>query len=389
MNGRVYDPVLGRFISADPQVQFASNLQSYNRYSYVHNNPLSFTDPSGYGLFEKIKKAFKKGARVLSLQYAISEWVAHQSKKNALFQAVVRVGMLAGCYSNPGTAALCAAATSAGFTLLNGGSVGDAIREGMIAGATALAFNGVGNMTQPGGSLGGSGVFGKAIAHGIVGGTSSKLSGGSFRSGFLAAGATAGINGSLGTKGDPTLALMRSAIAGGVGSELGGGKFANGATTGSFSYLFNDLAHEGTAPRPIDWRGIGGRILGGIRSVVNPILSALTITGSTPQYTLYRHYGYAADAALFEGGLRPGSYATTADGVPMTGAVAQDRLALPHAAPPDAYYNVHAPVGTPVIGPTIVQPTITPPRSGGGIEFIFPEGTPPGTVFGPVPIPLQ
>jgi RHS repeat-associated protein len=48
MNGRVYDPDLGRFLSPDPTVQFVANLQSYNRYSYVLNNPLSFTDPTGF-----------------------------------------------------------------------------------------------------------------------------------------------------------------------------------------------------------------------------------------------------------------------------------------------------------------------------------------------------
>lgn len=48
MNGRVYDSELGRFMSADPFVQAPYNSQSYNRYSYVFNNPLSFTDPSGY-----------------------------------------------------------------------------------------------------------------------------------------------------------------------------------------------------------------------------------------------------------------------------------------------------------------------------------------------------
>ena len=48
MNGRVYDPVLGRFLSADPYVQAPLFSQSYNRYSYVWNNPLSMVDPSGY-----------------------------------------------------------------------------------------------------------------------------------------------------------------------------------------------------------------------------------------------------------------------------------------------------------------------------------------------------
>ena len=48
MGGRVYDPVIGRFLSADPFVQAPGNTLSYNRYSYVFNNPLSYTDPSGY-----------------------------------------------------------------------------------------------------------------------------------------------------------------------------------------------------------------------------------------------------------------------------------------------------------------------------------------------------
>jgi len=48
MNGRVYDPELGRFLSPDPNVQFVANLQSYNRYSYVLNNPIRYTDPTGY-----------------------------------------------------------------------------------------------------------------------------------------------------------------------------------------------------------------------------------------------------------------------------------------------------------------------------------------------------
>jgi len=48
MNGRIYDPVLGRFMTPDFIVQAPQNLQSYNRYSYVINNPLMYTDPTGY-----------------------------------------------------------------------------------------------------------------------------------------------------------------------------------------------------------------------------------------------------------------------------------------------------------------------------------------------------
>lgn len=44
----MYDPAIGRFLSPDPLVQAPNNTQSYNRYSYVFNNPLSFTDPTGF-----------------------------------------------------------------------------------------------------------------------------------------------------------------------------------------------------------------------------------------------------------------------------------------------------------------------------------------------------
>lgn len=48
MNGRSYDPKLGRFLQADPFIQAPDNSQSLNRYSYALNNPLSYTDPSGF-----------------------------------------------------------------------------------------------------------------------------------------------------------------------------------------------------------------------------------------------------------------------------------------------------------------------------------------------------
>ncbi len=48
MNGRLYDPVIGRMFSPDIVIQDEHNLQAYNRYSYCFNNPLRFTDPSGY-----------------------------------------------------------------------------------------------------------------------------------------------------------------------------------------------------------------------------------------------------------------------------------------------------------------------------------------------------
>lgn len=48
MNGRVYDYNLGRFMEVDPIIQSPLNSQSLNPYSYIGNNPLSGTDPTGY-----------------------------------------------------------------------------------------------------------------------------------------------------------------------------------------------------------------------------------------------------------------------------------------------------------------------------------------------------
>ena len=48
MGGRMYDTTISRFLSIDPHLQDPTNPQNYNRYIYVLNNPLRYTDPSGY-----------------------------------------------------------------------------------------------------------------------------------------------------------------------------------------------------------------------------------------------------------------------------------------------------------------------------------------------------
>ena len=45
MNGRVYDPLVGRFLSPDNYLQQLDNSQSFNRYSYYKNSPLVYVDP--------------------------------------------------------------------------------------------------------------------------------------------------------------------------------------------------------------------------------------------------------------------------------------------------------------------------------------------------------
>jgi RHS repeat-associated protein len=54
MNGRVYDPLIGRFLSADPIIQTIAMSQAINPFSYVMNNPLAMIDPSGYSWLSKV-----------------------------------------------------------------------------------------------------------------------------------------------------------------------------------------------------------------------------------------------------------------------------------------------------------------------------------------------
>lgn len=61
-NGRMYDPLLARFLNADPLIQDNTDAQNYNRYSYVLNNPTKYTDPSGYAYngFEASNAAYQR-----------------------------------------------------------------------------------------------------------------------------------------------------------------------------------------------------------------------------------------------------------------------------------------------------------------------------------------
>jgi RHS repeat-associated protein len=61
MNGRIYDPILGRFLGPDPIVQNPGNTQGYNRYGYCVNNPLRYFDLNGYtwGIFKPFVRAAK------------------------------------------------------------------------------------------------------------------------------------------------------------------------------------------------------------------------------------------------------------------------------------------------------------------------------------------
>lgn len=226
MNGRVYDPKLARFMSADPFIQAASDTQSYNRYSYVRNNPMNAVDPSGY-FFQPIFQALGDFAPVAAI--------------------VVAAVIIWACV---GTCAPEVAGMLAGFF---GGGIATGTMNGAVMGAISGAAFGAMHGWQPGGLFEGGALnwaaVGKVAAHGMVGGVMSVAQGGKFGHGFLAAGVTqaASLGGLMGevhanmTFGDYLDNALRSAALGGTVSTLTGGKFGNGAVTAAFSRLLNDI----------------------------------------------------------------------------------------------------------------------------------------------------
>lgn len=245
MNGRVYDPELGRFISADPNVQDLSNTQALNRYTYVLNNPLSMTDPTGF-FFGAIFKAI--GNFISKIFKAIA----------SAFKALLKIPLLRaaiqiiGCgISGPPGIAICAGVTGA-LTLLSGGSIGDTLQAMAFTVASAGIWSGVGSFLEPLKALGvGTFTAIKSAVHGVVGGALSMVQGGSFVDGFVAnaAGAAAGVMsesvfGPAGTGGAQGFfgRTAAAAIAGGTTSILTGGKFSNAAITAAFAQMWNGEA---------------------------------------------------------------------------------------------------------------------------------------------------
>ena len=138
MNGRIYDPTLGRFLQADPHIQAPMNSQNYNRYSYVLNNPLSYTDPSGF-FFKKLKKLVKKW------------WKPIVAAVATYFTAGAASGWVSTWGATWGTAATATSAatlTTAGAMATGaiagavGGAVGGALVTGSLKGALRGAFTG-------------------------------------------------------------------------------------------------------------------------------------------------------------------------------------------------------------------------------------------------------
>ena len=202
MNGRMYDPEVGRMLSPDNYIQDGGYSQNYNRYSYALNNPLKFTDPDGNVI---VPLLISIGVGLLT------NGLSNTANDKPFFQGAMR---------------------TIGFAIATFGvsvGIGDA--------AIALALKGADKF-----------VF-QAVAHGVAGGLLSALQGGKFIHGFTG-GAISSMSASasikLGAlKAGPIPTVLIGGVAGGLAAQLSGGDFFTGFKYGVISSAFNHVAHEG------------------------------------------------------------------------------------------------------------------------------------------------
>lgn len=265
MNGRIYDPEIGRFLSPDPYVQVPEYSQNFNRYTYVLNNPLSYTDSSGH-MIDWI------AAAVVAIYKAVGAYGAFVG--SAYAAGASAAGVVGGVIAATGAAVVGLAVPG----VFLGGAVGG-VRGALLAGANvAMAAYNLGSSIAAGGDAGdvlrgigvnfvtailtagltGSGAFDnyfvRAAGHGILQGSANAAMGGKFQDGFIGAAA-----GSLLPSFQPfpgqVGGLINRAIVGGTAAALGGGKFANGAASAAFSYLFESMAQSVSEENQNDIQG--------------------------------------------------------------------------------------------------------------------------------------
>lgn len=228
MGARLYDPVLSRFIQADTIVPDAQDLQSQNRYTYVSNNPLAYTDPTGrWG-------AQQQGYLRTAVAIVISVYTA-----GAVAPTVAGgTGTFLGLTVN---------SANAGMVVMAGGFAAGAVQTGTLRGATTGAFSaavsfGIGNAFV-GQEMTLALMAQRTLAHAAAGGFTEAINGGKFGHGFISAGISTTFEPLIDT-GSAMADATLHAIVGGTASELSGGKFANGAATALMSFAFNYLPHS-------------------------------------------------------------------------------------------------------------------------------------------------
>ncbi len=258
MNGRIYDAKLARFLQADPFIQAPTEIGSLNRYSYVMNNPLNATDPSGYfftglGGFIDLFVNYELALIINdAVTYISQPWFRALAKNETTYTVVsTAVTVVVAIFCAP-----CAIGVSAYFaqqmTYYQTGDKWKALHAGGKAAVVATVTWGIGQAVKMPAKINYDTtaayntamrefVVMKTTLHGLVGGINAELNGGEFLQGFAASAVTAAANSQMSGKLNPTN-LVISGLAGGTASVITGGKFANGAVSGMMVYMLNQVS---------------------------------------------------------------------------------------------------------------------------------------------------
>ena len=229
MNGRVYDPAIGRVMSADPIIQEPANGQNYNRYSYVINNPLIYTDPSGFSFWTKLRDKVIKPVAIAVAAYFTGGLAYEAYMGAAVAEAGGAMAITGAQFAAASQTAAVLGGAAGGFTggfLASGGN----FQAGLRGAATGAAFGWAGGVGADASSE-------RYAAHALVGCASGTLQGGGCGRGAMSAVAGKFATNEFG--GNP----FATVVSGGVVSVIGGGKFEDGALTATYGYLFNKCAH--------------------------------------------------------------------------------------------------------------------------------------------------
>ncbi|MGF1767323.1 type IV secretion protein Rhs [Enterovibrio makurazakiensis] len=232
MNARLYDPVLGRFLSADSLVPHPDMSQSYNRYAYVYNNPMKYNDPTGHFV------NFVIGAVIA---------VFAMTFENPTIQMI---GMVVGAYFmgpltfGADSVVLSGATVSFTTNFIATGDLASAAQAGVIGGISAAATWQVGHGFGKDWNL-----AGQALGHGVSQGSFTAIRGDSFKQGFIS-----GVIGKLGGKlvhenlsdVHATVEVAGIIVVSGIAAEASGANSNDAILRSAMSvvtvYLFNDTA---------------------------------------------------------------------------------------------------------------------------------------------------
>lgn len=194
MNGRVYDPILGRFLSTDKYIQASDYSQNYNSYSYCLNNPLKYVDPSGN-------------------VFVLDDFIA-----------ITAMGAMTGA--------------------MNAAMSDKPIWRGaLFGGLSAAATYGIGSVFGPSGPYGHEML--RAGAHGLSSGVFNALNGDNFWNGLISGVASSGMGSfAQSSNWNPCLLIASTTVAGGAIAWATGGEFLQGALNGLQIGAFNFAEHD-------------------------------------------------------------------------------------------------------------------------------------------------